>query len=54
MRKNVLNWMVGAVSLFSLQAQAMDARFKDGNGDMVADAPTDPKQWIDPATLVFA
>ena len=54
MRKNVLNWMVGAVSLVSLQAQAMDVRFKDGNGDLVADAPVDPKQWIDPATLVFA
>ncbi|PUE42633.1 phosphate/phosphite/phosphonate ABC transporter substrate-binding protein [Limnohabitans sp. Bal53] len=33
---------------------AMDARFKDANGDMVADAPTDAKQWMDPATLVFA
>ena len=54
MRKNVLYWMVGAVSLVSLQAQALDVRFKDGNGDLVADAPADPMQWIDPATLVFA
>jgi len=53
-RKNVLNWMVGVVALVSFQAQALDARFKDANGDMVADAPTDSKQWIDPATLVFA
>ncbi len=32
----------------------LDSRYCDTNGDMVADAPTDPKQWIDPATLVFA
>jgi phosphonate transport system substrate-binding protein len=35
-------------------ATALDARFKDANGDMVADAPTDSKDWIDPATLIFA
>ena len=33
---------------------ALDARFCDANGDMVADTPTDPKQWVDPATLIFA
>ena len=32
----------------------LDARYCDRNGDMVADAPTDAKDWIDPATLVFA
>jgi len=32
----------------------LDVRYCDTNGDMVADAPTDPKQWIDPSTLVFA
>lgn len=35
-------------------ALALDPRFTDANGDMVADAPTDAKQFIDPATLVFA
>lgn len=35
-------------------AYAMDPRYQDKDGDMVADAPTDPKDWIDPATLVFA
>jgi phosphonate transport system substrate-binding protein len=35
-------------------ATALDPRFKDANGDMVADAPTDSKDWIDPATLIFA
>jgi phosphonate transport system substrate-binding protein len=32
----------------------LDARYCDADGDMVADAPTDPKQFVDPSTLVFA
>jgi len=32
----------------------MDPRFKDLNGDMVADAPTKASEFIDPATLIFA
>jgi phosphonate transport system substrate-binding protein len=35
-------------------ALALDARYKDANNDMVADAPADPKDWVDPATLIFA
>ena len=36
-------------------ANALDAaRFKDANGDLVADAPTDAKNFVDPATLIFA
>ncbi|MEO8938822.1 MAG: phosphate/phosphite/phosphonate ABC transporter substrate-binding protein [Burkholderiaceae bacterium] len=36
-------------------AHALDqARFKDANGDLVADTPTDPKNQVDPATLIFA
>jgi phosphonate transport system substrate-binding protein len=35
-------------------AQAMDPRFMDADGDMVADAPRNPKEWVDPSTLVFA
>jgi phosphonate transport system substrate-binding protein len=49
---------LGAVALsMAITAQtavAMDPRFKDADGDMVADAPTNPKEWVDPATLVFA
>jgi phosphonate transport system substrate-binding protein len=47
---------LGVASLLAgaLPAQALDARFKDADNDLVADAPTDPKQWVDPATLVFA
>ena len=32
----------------------LDVRYCDRDGDMVADAPADPKQWLDPSTLVFA
>jgi len=35
-------------------AAALDSRYKDSDGDMLADIPTDPKDLIDPATLVFA
>ncbi len=38
----------------ALSAHAMDPRFKDADGDLVADAPTDAKDWIDPPTLIFA
>jgi phosphonate transport system substrate-binding protein len=42
--------------LFSLVplAHALDARFKDANNDLVADAPTDAKELVDPPTLIFA
>jgi phosphonate transport system substrate-binding protein len=33
---------------------ALDARFCDRDGDMVADVPTDPRQIVDPAVLIFA
>jgi phosphonate transport system substrate-binding protein len=32
----------------------LDKRFCDRNGDLVADAPTDPGKSVDPATLIFA
>ena len=35
-------------------ADALDSRYTDANNDLVADVPTDPKQWVDPATLIFA
>ena len=35
-------------------AFALDPRFKDADGDLIADAPADPKDWLDPATLIFA
>jgi phosphonate transport system substrate-binding protein len=32
----------------------LDSRFCDADGDMVADAPSNPKDQVDPATLIFA
>jgi len=32
----------------------LDDMFCDADGDLVADTPTDPSQWRDPSTLVFA
>ncbi|MFD2181603.1 phosphate/phosphite/phosphonate ABC transporter substrate-binding protein [Rhodoplanes azumiensis] len=56
MRVRRLGALLGALAL-ALQpftAAALDARYTDADGDLVADAPTDPKQWVDPATLIFA
>lgn len=54
----LLKRILAATSLLTvvlaLPAQALDPRYKDANGDLVADTPTDPKELIDPATLVFA
>ena len=32
----------------------LDSRYCDRDGDLVADVPADPKQWLDPATLIFS
>jgi len=31
----------------------LDERFCDVDGDLVADIPTDPSEWVDPDTLIF-
>jgi phosphonate transport system substrate-binding protein len=31
----------------------LDARFCDVDGDLIADIPTDPSDWVDPDTLIF-
>lgn len=50
--------LLGAALLVPTLASAedfkLDARYTDANGDMVADAPTDPSQWVDPDTLIFS
>jgi phosphonate transport system substrate-binding protein len=33
---------------------ALDSRYTDADGDMIADTPTDPAQLVDPDTLIFA
>lgn len=47
--------VAGILATAALQASAnLAPRFTDADGDLVADAPTDESQWVDPATLVFA
>lgn len=45
---------VTAAAQGSCPRGSLDTRFCDENGDMVADAPKDPKQWVDPSVLIFA
>ena len=32
----------------------LDVRYCDANGDLLADTPSDPGQWLDPGTLIFS
>ena len=32
----------------------LDSRYCDNNGDLVADTPGDPAEWLDPDTLIFS
>lgn len=43
-----------STALTMTAAHALDPRFTDNDGDLVADIPTDPSQWVDPSVLVFA
>lgn len=56
MRFRLLGGVVVALMLAALPASvsALDQRFTDADGDMVADAPKDPKQWVDPPVLIFS
>ncbi|MFN3350355.1 phosphate/phosphite/phosphonate ABC transporter substrate-binding protein, partial [Pseudorhodoplanes sp.] len=56
MRIGFVGGIVAALMLAALPSQvsALDQRFTDADGDMVADAPKDPKQWVDPPVLVFS
>ena len=42
------------VTLCVAPASALDGRFKDADGDLVADSPSDASQLTDPSTLIFA
>lgn len=50
----VLALWTGQAQAQDCQPGALDQRFCDANGDLVADAPSDPGQQIDPDTLIFA
>jgi phosphonate transport system substrate-binding protein len=45
---------VVAALLSSTAAFALDARFRDADGDLVADPPANAADQVDPATLIFA
>lgn len=44
--------VIGSIGLGG-PARALDRRYRDADGDLVADPPEDPAQWVDPSTLVF-
>jgi phosphonate transport system substrate-binding protein len=46
--------VIGAARAQDCPRGDLDKAYCDRDGDLVADAPTDPKQLINPATLVFA
>lgn len=46
--------LAALLAALPLSSQALDTRFTDADGDLIADAPTDPKDWLDPSTLVFS
>jgi phosphonate transport system substrate-binding protein len=41
-------------AVIAAPAGAMDPRYSDTNGDLTADPPADPKDWLDPDVLIFA
>jgi phosphonate transport system substrate-binding protein len=52
--KLVLALLAACAIGVSTPASALDPRFKDADGDLLADIPTDPNQLIDPPSLIFA
>jgi phosphonate transport system substrate-binding protein len=46
--------IASTMMLLSYGAAALDQRFVDADGDLVADAPKDPKQFVDPPVLIFS
>ncbi len=43
-----------ALLLSARRGHALDSRFRDADGDLIADTPADPKDQTDPGTLIFA
>ncbi|MBB5047285.1 phosphonate transport system substrate-binding protein [Rhodopseudomonas rhenobacensis] len=46
--------LAGVTALGTGGSHALDERYLDADGDLLADVPTDPSKLIDPDTLVFA
>jgi phosphonate transport system substrate-binding protein len=59
-RPMLSRWLAAILASFFLalapcmSAHALDPRFTDSDGDLVADAPKDPKFLIDPPVLIFS
>lgn len=53
MNKSVLTLAV-ALSTLAMANFQLDSRFTDADGDLIADIPSDPSQWLNPNTLIFA
>jgi phosphonate transport system substrate-binding protein len=49
-----LSFAFFGLAIASLPGHALDQRFNDADGDMVADAPKDAKQLVDPSVLIFS
>lgn len=56
MRFRSFGYAISALLLAALpfSAQALDQRFTDTDGDMVADTPKDQKLLVDPPVLIFS
>ncbi|WP_087017444.1 phosphate/phosphite/phosphonate ABC transporter substrate-binding protein [Thaumasiovibrio subtropicus] len=56
MAVNQFKFVLGTVVALTVShsAVALDTRYEDRSGNMVADTPTDTSQWQDPSTLIFA
>ncbi len=49
-----LIFLVSSVAMADCKRGTLDVRYCDEDGDLVADTPTDSKEWLDPDTLVFS
>ena len=52
-----LSLAIGAINPASAACKNrgnLDVRFCDGDGDLVADTPTDSSKWVNPDTLIFS
>ena len=65
MKKNLKLIVLGLITVLGFSATTafaqsdcprgdLDVRFCDWDGDLVADAPTNPDEWLDPDTLIFS
>jgi phosphonate transport system substrate-binding protein len=50
----VLAGVVGPASAQDCPRGTLDRAYCDRNGDLVADTPTDPKQFVNPSTIIFS